>query len=78
MARGGAPLLRCPRQYEHLGKLLRKVPPQLGDLYDQRAAREFDDCAWVGYRLAEILPLSLTDKQQCLELTDPACATGAL
>jgi Lon protease-like protein len=30
-----------------------------------------DDAAWVGHRLAEILPIPLTDKQMCLELDDP-------
>jgi len=30
-----------------------------------------DDAAWVGYRLAEILPVSLSEKQQCLEIDDP-------
>ena len=30
-----------------------------------------DDPAWVGYRLAEILPLDARFKQQLLELTDP-------
>lgn len=31
---------------------------------------EFDNAAWVGYRLAEILPLPLAAKQKLLELTD--------
>jgi Lon protease-like protein len=30
-----------------------------------------DDAAWVGHRLAEILPIPLKDKQVCLELDDP-------
>jgi Lon protease-like protein len=30
----------------------------------------FDDCAWVGYRLCEILPVPLAAKQKLLELTD--------
>jgi Lon protease-like protein len=32
---------------------------------------QLDDTAWVGHRLAEILPIALTDKQFCLELDDP-------
>lgn len=31
----------------------------------------FDDAAWVGYRLAELLPLDASMKQELLELTDP-------
>lgn len=34
---------------------------------------QFDDCTWVGNRLAEILPLPLATKQRLLELQD-ACA----
>lgn len=30
----------------------------------------FDDAVWVGYRLAEVLPLKLTAKQSMLEMTD--------
>ncbi len=29
------------------------------------------DAAWVGYRLAEILPIAAAEKQFCLELEDP-------
>jgi uncharacterized protein len=32
--------------------------------------REFGNAAWVGYRLAEILPVPLAAKQKLLELTD--------
>jgi uncharacterized protein len=30
-----------------------------------------DDAVWVGYRLAEILPIAAAEKQFCLELNDP-------
>jgi uncharacterized protein len=31
----------------------------------------FDDAAWIGYRLSEVLPISLDVKQQLLRMTDP-------
>jgi len=31
---------------------------------------QLDDAAWVGYRLAEVLPLESRAKQELLELTD--------
>jgi Lon protease-like protein len=31
----------------------------------------FDDAAWIGYRLSEVLPISLEQKQQMLRMTDP-------
>ena len=34
------------------------------------APLRFDDAAWVGYRLAEVLPLDARVKQELLELTD--------
>src|SRR5262245_19771346 len=56
-----------PGEYQHLAQLLRKVLPELGDMY-RDVDRKFDDAAWVACRLAEILPLSLPDKQYVLEL----------
>lgn len=34
------------------------------------AARSYDDASWVGYRLAELLPLSASVKQNMLEIND--------
>lgn len=34
--------------------------------------RRFDDASWVGYRLAELLPLPLSIKQSMLEINDAA------
>ncbi len=59
-----------PPQHAHLGQLLRRVLPQLGEMYRVTQPR-FDDASWVGSRLAEILPISLSDRQECLELDDP-------
>ena len=36
------------------------------------APLRFDDAAWVGYRLAEVLPLEARAKQELLEITDAA------
>lgn len=62
--------VELPGEYLHLGELLRKVLPELGEIY-QSIPKHFDDAGWVGARLAEILPINLTDKQYCLELADP-------
>ena len=64
------PAVPLPPQYSHLGELMRKVLPELGDLYE-RVEKHAHDSSWVGCRLAEILPVSLSEKQQCLELQDP-------
>jgi Lon protease-like protein len=35
------------------------------------APHRFDDAAWIGYRLSEVLPISLDTKQQLLQISDP-------
>lgn len=69
--------IQLPSEYLHLGQLLRKVVPELGNFYES-VTKRFDDATWVGYRLAEILPLSLSDKQYCLELNDPIARLARL
>lgn len=59
-----------PAEHHHLGQLLRKVLPELSELY-QNVPKHFDDAGWVSSRLAEILPLELSDKQFLLEMDDP-------
>lgn len=38
----------------------------------------FDDAAWIGYRLSEVLPISLDIKQQLLRMTDPQARLSQL
>lgn len=64
------PAEALPEQHAHLGPLLKKVLPQLGELYKSMTG-PFDDASWVGMRLAEILPISLSERQECLEIDDP-------
>jgi Lon protease-like protein len=64
------PAVELPAPYQHLGELIGKVLPELGELY-AAVKHQTHDASWVSCRLAEILPLSLSDKQHCLEMTDP-------
>jgi len=58
-----------PAQYGACAKLLQMVVADQGkEIFAEPLA--FDDAAWVGYRLAEILPVPLVAKQKLLELTD--------
>jgi uncharacterized protein len=66
---------RLPTEHEHLGQLLRKLLPELSELY-QAVPKRFDDAGWVSCRLAEILPLELSDKQALLELDDGLVRLG--
>ena len=64
------PTVAVPARHARLSELLKSVLPQLGEVYTGIQMR-LDDAAWVGHRLAEILPIPLADKQRCLELDDP-------
>ena len=64
------PTVPVPPRHERLSKLLSTVLPQLGEVYANIDMR-LDDAAWVGHRLAEILPIPLPDKQHYLEIDDP-------
>lgn len=50
--------------------LLKKVASDLGP-EKMPEPHEFDDAAWVGYRLTEIVPVQPLAKQKLLELDDP-------
>ncbi len=64
------PTVQVPARHARLAELLHTVLPQLGEVYTDIPMR-LDDAAWVGHRLAEILPIPLPDKQSYLEIDDP-------
>jgi Lon protease-like protein len=61
--------LSLPEEYKPLANILAGVLDDLGRLYES-LDRQYDDAAWVGYRFAEILPISPEEKQSCLEAND--------
>ncbi|MGI9236071.1 MAG: LON peptidase substrate-binding domain-containing protein [Woeseiaceae bacterium] len=63
------PDMRLPDEYASLRKILESVLDDLGRLYES-LERRFDDAVWVTYRLIEILPIDLEEKQQFLESSD--------
>jgi Lon protease-like protein len=60
-----------------LADLLERLAARIGPTHfpETRAA---DDASWVGYRLAELLPLPLAMKQSMLEIDDPEARLAAL
>jgi len=58
-----------PEQYKPLAHILAGVLGDLGRLYES-LEKQYDDAGWVGYRFAEILPISPDQKQSCLEAND--------
>ena len=59
-----------PARHRYLAKLLRQVLPRLGP-YAGHLDEDYADASWVSYRLAEVLPLTLEARQECLEMDDP-------
>jgi Lon protease-like protein len=71
------PAQALPQEYERLGATLRRAVDDLSQQY-QHVEKHFDDAAWVGARLTELLPIELNDKQLLLELDDPIARLDAL
>jgi len=59
-----------PSNHLPMVDLLRKIMDQMDYPY-ANLPRNYEDAAWVGYRLAELLPIPLTQKQYFLQLDDP-------
>jgi uncharacterized protein len=55
--------------FKPLAQLLELIASRVGPR-NFPADRNFDDASWVGYRLAELLPLPLSIKQSMLEIND--------
>ncbi len=60
-----------PETHSVLSQVLARFMEKVGDQYPGHSAEKLDDASWVGYRLAELLPLAAIEKQQLLELDDP-------
>ena len=67
------PPLPLPEEYKDLGTLLQKIIAKVGAERFPSPAR-LDSAGWVGYRLAEVLPLEVETKQRLLEARDPIAA----
>jgi Lon protease-like protein len=71
------PQIPLPPEYQQLGDTVRRALEELAEHY-QHVEKKFEDAAWVGGRLSELLPIELNDKQALLELDDPIARLDAL
>jgi len=62
---------KLPVAYALLGQVLERFMEKLGEHYPSFSRERLQDGVWVGYRLAELLPLAAIEKQNLLELPDP-------
>lgn len=64
------PARTVPEAQRPLVELLRVIMRRIGNRYGSETM-DFDNAAWVGYRLCELLPISTLQRQYLLELQDP-------
>ncbi len=57
-------------EHANIPELVQTLLERTGPLYADLPKR-FDDPTWLGYRLAEVLPIPVSRKQQFLELENP-------
>jgi Lon protease-like protein len=63
--------IEVPDQYAVLSMITGRFMEQLGKNYPGFKPRDLQDANWVGYRLAELLPLENNEKQILLQISDP-------
>ena len=64
------PAAAMPEDRRELAEILRQIIQQVEGVYAGLEPR-YEDAGWVSNRLAELLPISLTQRQYLLELADP-------
>ncbi|MBK9654956.1 MAG: LON peptidase substrate-binding domain-containing protein [Rhodanobacteraceae bacterium] len=64
------PQMALPPEFFLLSRLAQGLVENLIEGAPEPTKAELDDASWVSFRLAELLPFALGEKQQLLELTD--------
>jgi len=65
------PALELPAEFGLLATILERLAEQMSPPWSSEVAGRSDDASWVGFRLAELLPLDANECQHMLELDDP-------
>ncbi len=61
-----------PAEYGLIATLLGRLLEQAGSQLPPHLRQQLDDAGWLGYRMGELLPLSINERQLLLETNDPA------
>jgi Lon protease-like protein len=65
------PSVELPPEHGLLATILERLAEQVGGALAKVERTRYDDASWVGYRLADLLPLAQPEKQHLLQMTDP-------
>lgn len=68
---GDEPPLAVPVEFALLPTVLERLIEQMAPHWRDVPRSHYDDASWVGFRLAELLPLGGDEQQRLLELNDP-------
>lgn len=72
------PVLEVPAEHVLLATVLRRAGEQVDGLLPTAQHADFDNAAWVAWRLGEILPLQMSERQILLQLDDPTQRLGRI
>jgi Lon protease-like protein len=72
------PGVRVPVEFSLLPAILERLAEQAGLSWRNGPRERYENASWVGFRLAELLPLGNVERQHLLELTDPVERLAAL
>lgn len=65
------PVVTVPPEHGLLATILERLLERAGGPHARADRARLDDASWVGFRLAEFLPLDMPERQHLLQLTDP-------
>jgi len=62
---------QVPVEFALLQSILERLIENMAPQWRNAPRHLYDDASWLGFRLAELLPLQTDERQRMLELTDP-------
>lgn len=65
------PGITVPVEFALLQTILERLIDHMAPQWRHVPTSQYDDASWLGFRLAELLPLQCAEQQHLLELTDP-------
>jgi Lon protease-like protein len=65
------PEQQVPVEFALLQSILERLIETMAPQWRHAPRSAYDDASWLGFRLAELLPLDVAEQQRMLELTDP-------
>lgn len=63
--------VEMPVEFHLLATILERLLERTGGMHANAPRKNFDDASWVGFRLAELLPLENRERQMLLQTVDP-------